>query len=61
MTLRRVLVLIKALPNDSAFWRSVRAAEKKAEIPTGDRIRDRQAHYRNQARAWATAKRKDVT
>lgn len=51
MTLRRVLVLIKALPPKAGFWVAVRAAREKAKAPSADEIRTRQAHYRTRRRA----------
>ena len=45
LTLRRLSVLIKYLPPHSPLWPVLEAAEAKAQKPTTDRIRERQAHY----------------
>jgi hypothetical protein len=49
MTLRRLMVLIRALPGDGVLWSAVREAEKKALKPTVEQIRARAAHYAKQA------------
>lgn len=45
LTLRRLNLLVSALPPDALLWGELQAAKKKAEIPTVDQIRARQAHY----------------
>lgn len=46
MTMRRLLVLIWGLPRDSITHQLRVEAEQKALIPTADKIRERQEHYR---------------
>lgn len=47
MTLRRLFVLIKALPYESPFWAEMRAAQERALKPTVEKIRERQAYWAN--------------
>ncbi len=48
MSLRRMAVLISALPHDSLIWREVAIAHEKSLKPKADKIRERQAHYDSQ-------------
>ena len=48
MTLRRLHVLISALPAEALLWHELEAARKRALIPTPEQIRARQAHYARQ-------------
>jgi hypothetical protein len=52
MTLRRLHVLLKALPHDAPLWDALRAAEEDAKKPKADEIREAQARWkaRNEAR-----------
>lgn len=45
MTLRRLWVLIRALPVDSPTWDAIRAETVQAQKPTTDLIRERAEHY----------------
>jgi hypothetical protein len=45
LTPRRLLVLIRGLPPTAALWAVLDRAAKLAQIPTVDRIRERQAFY----------------
>lgn len=45
MTLRRLLVLIRALPPGAVLWAVMREAEEKAHKPTPEQIRARAARY----------------
>lgn len=47
LTYRRLAVLISGLASDSLTFTAIRAAEKKAQIPTPDKIRARADYYRN--------------
>jgi len=49
LTLRRLMVLVRALPSDALVWQVREEAERKALKPTPDKIRDRQAHYAKRA------------
>lgn len=53
LTLRRLWVLIQGLPWDSPLKVEVREAHEKAKVPTPDKIRDRQEHYRRLAEQQA--------
>jgi hypothetical protein len=48
--MRRLLVLIHALPAESLTWAAITAAAEKAEKATPDRLRERQEHYQQRAR-----------
>lgn len=52
LTLRRLLVLIKALPHDAPLWGSLEAAAEEAVKAKPDELRDRQKSWeaRNAAR-----------
>jgi hypothetical protein len=52
LTLRRLLVLIRALPHDAPLWPELEAAEAEARKAKPDAIRERQAAWeaRNQRR-----------
>jgi hypothetical protein len=50
MTLRRLWVLVKALPEDALFRRELAAAIEKAQKPTPDKIRERAAYYERRAK-----------
>ena len=45
MTLRRLFVLLKGLPPDSIFKAEMAAAAEKANRPSVDQLRERQAYY----------------
>lgn len=45
LTLRRLFVLLRAIPEDDPLWVEVREAEAKAQRPKPDQIRDRQAAF----------------
>jgi hypothetical protein len=45
LTPRRLLVLIRALPPTATLWAVLEHAEKQAQIPTVERIRERQDFY----------------
>lgn len=45
LTLRRLWVLIKALPADALTWREWHALQEKAKKPTVQAIRDRAAYW----------------
>jgi hypothetical protein len=45
LTPRRLLVLIRGLPAAAALWAALDRAEKKAQKPTVERIRERQEFY----------------
>jgi hypothetical protein len=45
LTLRRLFVLVKALPYEGMFKTEVRAAAEKALKPTVAQLRERQAFY----------------
>ena len=49
LTLRRLWVLIQGLPLDSLTWQAIQREHEKALIPTADKIRERQEHYRQKA------------
>jgi hypothetical protein len=49
MTLRRLHVLVRALPPDAVLWAVIREAEAKANKPSVDKIRERQAYYAERA------------
>lgn len=53
MSLRRLWVLVRALPEDALVRAELAAAEEKAKKPTPDLIRSRQEAFnaRNAARA----------
>lgn len=51
MTLRRLGVLIRALPYDAPLWTEVRAAVERENKPTADQIRERQEAYRKRNEA----------
>jgi hypothetical protein len=53
MTLRRLFVLLKGLPPDSMFKVEVEVAAAKANRPSVEQIRARQAYY-NQQREGAS-------
>ena len=54
MTLRRVLLLIRALPPEATLWPRLEAAEKKAESDSlVARLRAKQAFYDKQAKEAA--------
>lgn len=46
MTLRRLAVLIRSLPPTASIWSIVRAEHEKANKPTVEQLRARQAHYK---------------
>jgi hypothetical protein len=48
LTLRRLGVLVRALPPDAVLWAVIREAEAKAAKPTVEQIRARAAHYAQQ-------------
>ena len=48
MTLRRLGVLIEALPPDAPVWAALRAEHERSLKPTPEQIRDRAAHYERQ-------------
>lgn len=50
MTLRRLWVLIKALPHDALFRRELAAAIEKAQKPTPEKIRERAEYYKRKAK-----------
>lgn len=52
LTLRRLGVLLKALPYDSPLYEQLRREAEAAQVPKADEIRDRQAAWkaRNDAR-----------
>lgn len=50
MTLRRVAVLIQALPSDAPLWAVLRAAHEKSLKPTPEQIRDRAKFYEQRAK-----------
>ncbi len=54
MSLRRLAVLIFALPSDSLTWRAAAVAHEKSLKPKVEKIRDRQAHYDRQREKEAT-------
>lgn len=47
--MRRLLVLIRALPPAATVWAEVAEAHKKAQIPSVDQIKARRDHYARQA------------
>lgn len=49
LSLRRLLVLIKALPADAPLWAAIEAAEERAKVAPAELVRQRQAafHARN--------------
>lgn len=49
LTLRRLMVLVRALPPEAVLWAAMREAEAKAKKPTVEQIRARAAHYAQQA------------
>lgn len=51
LTLRRLSVLVAHLPYDAPLWPALEAAEKAAQKPTAERIRDRANYYANKGRA----------
>lgn len=57
MTLRRLGVLLRALPPTALLWKEIQAAYEKSLIPTEDKIRERQRYYDEQARLAASAER----
>lgn len=54
LTLRRLGVLIRALPPEAVLWAVIREAEAKAAKPTVEQLRARAAHYAKQAEEAAT-------
>lgn len=50
MTLRRLWVLVKALPDDALFRRELAAAIEKAQKPTPEKIRERATYYERKAK-----------
>lgn len=53
LTLRRIWVLLHALPAESATWLAIAAKAEQAEKPTPDKLRDRAEHYRQLAKGGA--------
>jgi len=49
LTLRRLFVLLRGLPYESAFKAEMRAAYERSLKPTPEQIRARQEHYRRKA------------
>lgn len=54
LTLRRLLVLLNALPYDSPLREAVRAEHEESLKPSVDRIRERQRYYDERAKEAAT-------
>lgn len=50
LTLRRLGVLLKALPADSPLWEALRIEHEKSLKPTPEKIRDRARHYEQRAK-----------
>ena len=55
LTLRRLLVLIRAIPEDDPLKLELRAAEAAERKPKPDQIRDRQAAFEARNRRQAEA------
>lgn len=49
LTLRRLHVLVRALPPEALLWAVMREAEDRAKIPTVEKIRERQEFYAKRA------------
>lgn len=54
LTLRRLYVLLRALPHDAPLWAALEAAERKANKPTAQTIRERQEAFRKRNEAAKT-------
>lgn len=50
--MRRLALLVRALPADASVWHEVRAA-KEAALTSVERNRERMNHYRRQAQKGA--------
>lgn len=47
LTLRRLAVLVRALPETATIWPIVQAEYERSLKPTPEQIRARQEHYKN--------------
>lgn len=50
MTMRRLFVLLRALPADALFRHEMQAAHEKSLKPTPEQVRDRARHYEQRAK-----------
>ncbi|HJR89526.1 MAG TPA: hypothetical protein VJ782_05130 [Aeromicrobium sp.] len=50
LTLRRLMVLLRALPYDAPLWADLQREQEKALRPTPEQIRARAEHYAQRAK-----------